>query len=169
MKILDFGLAKLTPSSTEEAGTRRRRQPSAVTEPGRRDGHGGYMSPEQVSGEPGRPSLRHLLLRRGALRDALGEARLPGDSAVETMNAILKEDPPELSRTDSTFPPALERILRRCLEKNPETASVRPRSRFRPRLGGLSSGGSAAGTTPSWAQGRPSLGALAKQLAHCDL
>src|SRR5262249_48025316 len=43
-----------------------------------------------------------------------------GPSAVETMHAILKEDPADLTRTGAAVPPALERIVRRCLEKNPE-------------------------------------------------
>src|SRR6185436_9465779 len=42
-----------------------------------------------------------------------------GDSHVETMNAILKEDPPEISVSGSSVSPALDRIVRRCLEKNP--------------------------------------------------
>ena len=49
-----------------------------------------------------------------------GQRAFRGASAVETMNAILKEDPPELSETNRHLPPALERIVGHCLEKNPE-------------------------------------------------
>ena len=46
-----------------------------------------------------------------------GRRAFHGDSAVETLNAILKEDPPELSRSDGHINPALERVVLHCLEK----------------------------------------------------
>src|SRR5262245_51268378 len=49
-----------------------------------------------------------------------GRRTFSGESAVEVMNSILKEDPPELGETDATISPALEKIVRRCLEKKPE-------------------------------------------------
>jgi Tol biopolymer transport system component len=49
-----------------------------------------------------------------------GQRAFRGDSSVETMNAILKEDPAEISATNRSLPPALERLIRRCLEKSPE-------------------------------------------------
>ena len=77
VKILDFGLAKLT--QADGAARRRRRtcRPRTGTEPGVVLGTLGYMSPEQVQGQAGRRALGHLLVRRRPLRDALGHARLP--------------------------------------------------------------------------------------------
>src|SRR5207237_6932614 len=49
-----------------------------------------------------------------------GKRAFSGETSVETMSAILKQDPPELTETNRTAPPALERIVRHCLEKNPE-------------------------------------------------
>lgn len=49
-----------------------------------------------------------------------GSRAFHGDSGVETMNAILKEDPPDLSSRLAAIPPALNRLVRRCLEKNPD-------------------------------------------------
>src|SRR5262249_7602782 len=49
-----------------------------------------------------------------------GSRAFHGDSAADTMSAILKEDPPELSATNQSISPGLERIVRHCIEKNPE-------------------------------------------------
>src|SRR5437667_5676716 len=49
-----------------------------------------------------------------------GRRAFHGESAADTMSAILKEDPPELSDTNKTVSPALERLVNHCLEKNPE-------------------------------------------------
>ena len=80
----------------------------------------GYMSPEQVRGRPA--DLRSDIFTFGAILYEMlsGKRAFRGDSAVETMNAILKEDPPELSLADQAAAPGLERIVRHCLEKNPE-------------------------------------------------
>ncbi len=87
----------------------------------------GYMSPEQVRGQPADHRVGHLLVRRRALRDALGQRAFRGRLAAETMAAILKEDPPELSDTGpEAVSPGLERIVRHCLEKNPEERAHPP-------------------------------------------
>src|SRR5262249_58680283 len=49
-----------------------------------------------------------------------GRRAFHGESAAETMSAILKEDPPDLSETNQRISPALERLVHHCLEKNPE-------------------------------------------------
>ena len=74
---------------------------------------------------PGRTSSRS---GDDPLRDAArGETRLPGgDSAADTMSAILREDPPDLSATNQSVSPHLERIVRHCLEKKPEQLSTPP-------------------------------------------
>jgi serine/threonine protein kinase len=119
VKILDFGLAKLT--HTEERG-QATNLPTATagTEPGVVMGTLGYMSPEQVRGKPA--DARSDIFSFGAILYEMlsGKRAFHGDSAADTMSAILKEDPPDLSITNQTIPPGLDRIVRHCLEKSPE-------------------------------------------------
>ncbi len=117
-KVLDFGLAKLHLSAElvqPEAETA-----TSPTTPGTFVGTVGYVSPEQVRGEAADARsdifafgvvLYEMLTRKRAFR---------GATAIETLNAILKEEPPELSGTAPSTPPALDRIVRRCLEKSAE-------------------------------------------------
>jgi eukaryotic-like serine/threonine-protein kinase len=119
VKILDFGLAKLT--HTEERGVATN-LPTATagTEPGVVMGTLGYMSPEQVRGKPA--DARSDIFSFGAILYEMlsGRRAFHGDSPADTMSAILKEDPPDLSLTNQSVPPGLERVVRHCLEKNPE-------------------------------------------------
>ena len=107
-----------------------------------------------------RPPQRHLRVRRRLLRDALPDAaRFPARSAVETMHAMLQHDPPELPA--GAIAPPLERIARRCLEKNPTHASSRPaisrsRSRRCRRLASRAGCGSRRGAQQ--ARGRTAIG-----------
>ena len=80
----------------------------------------GYMSPEQVRGKPA--DARSDIFSFGAILYEMlsGKRAFHGDSAADTMSAILKEDPPDLSVTNQSISPGLERIVRHCLEKNPE-------------------------------------------------
>ena len=77
------------------------------------------MSPEQVRGKAADP--RSDIFAFGAILYEMlsGKRAFHGDSTVDTMSAILKEDPPELAKTNRNVSPALERIVRHCLEKNP--------------------------------------------------
>src|SRR5450755_1412655 len=118
VKVLDFGLAKQAPDSTsEDSATMTGGVP---TTPGTVMGTVGYMSPEQVRGQ----SLDHRsdIFSFGAVlyEMASGARAFRGDSSVETMNAILKEDVPELSGPSAQVSPGLDRIIRRCVEKKPE-------------------------------------------------
>src|SRR5262245_4103105 len=119
LKILDFGLAKLTlADNTEvetEAPTRR-----VNTDPGVILGTVGYMSPEQVRGEA--VDHRSDIFSFGAVLYEMlcGRRAFHRKSPVETMSAILKEDPPDLSETNKTTAPGLQRVVDHCLEKNPE-------------------------------------------------
>ena len=123
VKILDFGLAKLTgpggagavsPESLTSAPT------AAGTGAGVVLGTVGYMSPEQVRGLPA--DHRSDLFSFGCILYEMlaGRRAFSAASSVETMNAILKEDPPELGRTSGDLPPGLERIVLHCLEKSPD-------------------------------------------------
>jgi serine/threonine protein kinase/Tol biopolymer transport system component len=118
-KILDFGLAKLTQLDGDQAQTdipTRR----VDTDPGVVMGTVGYMSPEQLKGRA--VDQRSDIFSFGAILYEMlsGRRAFHGDSAAETMSAILKEDPSELSDTNKTVSPALERIVNHCLEKNAE-------------------------------------------------
>jgi len=116
VKILDFGLAKVTQpdSSDPEAATLPER-----TEPGVVMGTAGYMSPEQVRGKDA--DHRSDLFSFGAVLYEMlsGKRSFGGGTSVEVMNAILKEDPPELVQTARPIPPTLIRIVEHCLKKNP--------------------------------------------------
>jgi serine/threonine protein kinase len=119
VKILDFGLAKLTHT---EAGPEATGLPTATggTEPGVVLGTLGYMSPEQVKGKPA--DARSDIFSFGAILYEMlsGRRAFHGDSAAETMSAILREEPPDLSVTNQSISPGLERIVRHAIEKNPE-------------------------------------------------
>ena len=120
VKILDFGLAKLTQAEgTASSGTNLPTE-TRGTEPGVVLGTLGYMSPEQVRGRPA--DARSDIFSFGAILYEMvsGKRAFHGDSAADTMSAILKEDPPDVSVTNQNISPGLERIVRHCLEKNPE-------------------------------------------------
>ncbi len=108
VKILDFGLAKVTSADAAQTATLN------ATTPGMAMGTAGYMSPEQVRGQP--IDQRSDIFSLGVILYEMlsGQRAFQGDSAIEAMNAILKQDPPPLA--DASF----DRLIRHCLEKNPE-------------------------------------------------
>jgi Tol biopolymer transport system component len=89
------------------------------TEPGQIMGTVGYMSPEQVRGKAA--DHRSDIFSFGSILYEMlsGQRAFQGDTPADTMSAILKEEPAELSETARHVPPALERMVRHCLEKNP--------------------------------------------------
>jgi len=115
VKILDFGLAKLTRPAADESGSAVTEAPPSET--GAVMGTVGYMSPEQVRGH--RVDQRTDIFAFGCVLYELLAARPPfrRETPAETMTAILNEEPPELTGTGRPAPAALERIVRRCLEK----------------------------------------------------
>jgi len=121
IKILDFGLAKIAAGSEANAGAQTLTSPAlALTEAGQVLGTAGYMSPEQVRGIA--VDQRSDIFAFGAIFFEMlaGRRAFSRDTAAETMTAILKEDPPELTEMNRTISPAIDRIVRHCLEKNPE-------------------------------------------------
>ena len=117
-KILDFGLAKLMHDGTD-AESATRTSAGGVTAPGSVMGTVGYMAPEQVRGRD--VDHRADIFALGTILYELlaGTRAFAAESAVETMNAILTVDPPALSGEHSRVSPVLDRIVRRCLEKEP--------------------------------------------------
>jgi serine/threonine protein kinase len=119
VKILDFGLAKLRAPQgdvvSSEVATRKQ-----ITDPGTVMGTAGYMSPEQVRGHA--IDHRSDIFSFGAVLYEMlcGKHAFRRETIAETMTAILKEDPPEVSTINPTINLPLERIVRRCLEKQPE-------------------------------------------------
>ena len=110
VKILDFGLAKLTQPETADAATQTFSQ-KTQTEAGQIFGTVGYMAPEQVRGQAADPRsdifafgvvLYEMLARERAFRKS---------TSAETLNAILNEDPPPLTQFVQDPPPALQRRL----------------------------------------------------------
>lgn len=119
VKILDFGLASTagdkpadlpddTPTYTH------------LTAPGTVLGTINYMSPEQTRGEPAGPSSDIFSLGSVLYEMLTGNRPFERETAPETMTAILREDPPEVSSADHAVSPGVQRIVQRCLEKSPE-------------------------------------------------
>jgi eukaryotic-like serine/threonine-protein kinase len=118
VKILDFGLAKLTlPES--QAGSGDAPTIQVATEVGVVMGTAGYMSPEQVRGKTA--DHRSDIFAFGTILYEMisGKRAFHGETTADTMSAILKEETPELSETARNVPPGLERVVRHCLEKHP--------------------------------------------------
>jgi serine/threonine protein kinase/Tol biopolymer transport system component len=120
VKILDFGLAKLTQLDGDQAAQTDIPTRRVDTDPGLVMGTVGYMSPEQLKGRPA--DQRSDIFSFGAILYEMlsGRRAFHGESTAETMSAILREDPPELSETNHNVSPALERLVNHCLDKNPE-------------------------------------------------
>jgi TolB-like protein/tetratricopeptide (TPR) repeat protein len=117
LKILDFGLATkvgtVFPGEKTSAPT-----VSGHTEPGTVMGTMGYMSPEQVRGLP--VDHRSDLFSLGTILYEMlsGRKAFKRDTSSDTMAAILKEEPPELTQSGRNISPALDHIVRHCLEKD---------------------------------------------------
>ena len=117
VKILDFGVAKLKPPQREPAVA-----PTLVdtTAPGMVIGTVAYMSPEQVRGRT--VDHRSDIFSLGCVLYEMltGKQAFTRDTAADTLSAILKEEPPDLTTVKPGAPPALAQIVSHCLEKHPE-------------------------------------------------
>jgi|SRR5579872_2920705 len=117
LKILDFGLAKLRREHNpdETMGS----QSGARTQVGQVLGTAGYMSPEQVKGEA--TDHRSDIFSFGSILYEMlsGQRAFKRDTGAETMTAILNEEPPDFAGHSGAIAPALERITRHCMEKDP--------------------------------------------------
>ena len=155
VKILDFGLAKLAqpegeappPSQCRRPG----REPESCSEPR------ATCPPSRSGAGPPTRARTSFPSGRSCTRCSRASAPFPGDSAADTMSAILTKDPPELSRTNREIAPGLDRLVRHCLEKDPE-------QRFQSAhdlafdLEALSDASAAAAGTPAERVARPTLG-----------
>ncbi|HEU5251097.1 MAG TPA: protein kinase, partial [Thermoanaerobaculia bacterium] len=118
VKILDFGLAKLAPETTKDAS--KALTAIEATRPGMVLGTVGYMSPEQAAGVA--VDFRSDQFSFGSILYEMAAGRRPfyKDTAVETMSAILKEEPEPLSKVDPGVFAPYRWIVERCLAKDPE-------------------------------------------------
>ena len=116
VKVLDFGLAKLTELVATEGTTRTQ---LSETEEGMIVGTLSYMSPEQAEGK--KVDTRSDIFSFGALLYEMisGQKAFEGDSRVSTLAAILKQEPKPISQLVADVPPDLEKIVNRCLRKDP--------------------------------------------------
>jgi eukaryotic-like serine/threonine-protein kinase len=119
VKILDFGLARLAPVMSQQDQTSAPTTPPQ-TEPGILMGTVGYMSPEQARGLPADTRSDVFSLGCVLYEMLTGRRAFSRPTAPETLTAILNEDPPDVSESGRQIPAGLSRLLRRCLEKNPE-------------------------------------------------
>jgi Tol biopolymer transport system component len=149
LKILDFGLAKATRIEAEL-------ETMASTAPGLLLGTVGYIAPEQVRGEL--VDQRSDIFSFGTVLHEMlcGRAPFARPSALETLHAIVNEEPPDLTVT-SQLPSAVARVIKRCLDKDPDQRfqlmrdvafaleAVSP-----PAEGSVAAGGAGQGATRRW-------------------
>ena len=115
VKILDFGLAKVAPSPQTPTNLA-----TTITRHGVSMGTVGYMSPEQVRGQV--TDHRTDIFAFGAILHemVMGQRTFQRATEADTVSAILNEEPPPISQLSPEMPVGLERVIHRCLEKNPE-------------------------------------------------
>jgi len=119
VKILDFGLARVESPAGGSAEVTSAPTTPASTEPGLVMGTAGYISPEQVRGQPA--DARSDIFAFGAVLYEMltGERAFARATTGESLTAVLRDQPPEPSRSAPDVSPALDRLVARCLEKNP--------------------------------------------------
>jgi len=118
VKVLDFGLARTGPPPDADVSVSK--TVSYYTDPGMVFGTAGYMSPEQVRGDPADHRSDIFCLGSLLYEMACGQRAFWKDTAAETMTAILKEEPTDLGSVAGDLPASLDGVIRRCLEKRPQ-------------------------------------------------
>ncbi len=119
VKILDFGLARLTQNEPAGADGTTITLPQR-TEAGQVSGTVGYMAPEQVRGHAVDPRSDIFAFGVVLYEMLTGQRAFRKATSAETLSAILNEEPPPLAQSVQDLPPAMQRIVSRCLEKKPE-------------------------------------------------
>jgi len=119
VKILDFGLAKLV-APVADAGSQLATLAGPGTRPGTVLGTVGYMSPEQASGEAVDFRSDQFSLGSILYEMATGKRAFQKKTAIETLSAIIREDPEPIAASAPTAPAPLRWIVERCLAKEPE-------------------------------------------------
>jgi Tol biopolymer transport system component/tRNA A-37 threonylcarbamoyl transferase component Bud32 len=122
-KLLDFGLAKLKQEAAPATpDSQLPTMKSAVTAEGTILGTLQYMAPEQVEGKQGEIDARTDIFAFGAVvyEMATGRKAFEGKTSASVMAAILKDEPPAMSSLTPMTPPALDRVVKKCLAKEPD-------------------------------------------------
>jgi serine/threonine-protein kinase len=116
LKVLDFGLAKLRPALGEGGGEA---TTQTITQPGVVMGTVQYMSPEQALGKDA--DHRSDIFSTGVVLYQMATGRLPfkGSTPTETITEIVRSEPQPVSELSPVTPPELDRIIRKCMEKDP--------------------------------------------------
>lgn len=131
VKILDFGLAKLELPGSPKAQSATTATKALETQPGTILGTAAYMSPQQASGQP--VDFRADQFSLGAIlyEMATGKRAFSRSTGVETMVAVIRDEPESISRLNPEIPPPLQWTIKRCLAKDPENrfASTRDLAR----------------------------------------
>jgi Tol biopolymer transport system component len=150
VKILDFGLAKLVPSGFESSDATNLKTVTRGTEPGTVLGTVGYMSPEQASGHPVDFHSDQFSLGAILYEMAAGKRAFDRPTAVQTLSAVIQDDPEPVSAAAPKSPANLVWIIDRCLAKDPEEryASTRDLARDLASLRDHASGISVSGVAP---------------------
>jgi Tol biopolymer transport system component len=119
VKILDFGLARVEQSPADSSGMTSAPTTPSPTEPGVVMGTAGYISPEQIRGQPA--DTRSDIFSFGAVLYEMlsGQRAFARATAGESMAAVLRDHPPEPSKSAPGVSVSLDRLVARCLEKNP--------------------------------------------------
>ncbi|MCA9751156.1 MAG: serine/threonine protein kinase, partial [Gemmatimonadetes bacterium] len=117
--VLDFGIAKLSASDDSGEDAETRLQTDGITQSGGIVGTVHYMSPEQAEGKPVDPRSDVFSLGIVLYELATGERPYRGSTPISVLSSILRDDPPPVAERNAALPADLERIVRRCLAKDP--------------------------------------------------